>query len=1017
MDLGDDRVGGSLIGSGLLGLQLIQLGTGGPQDIGVRHLLLLGGGQRVIQLLGRDDLRLTAQGDRLGDGFDGVDDGLYLRVSGGGDLACPLVEEGGLQGVALSGAQQGQQLGLGLSSALAVVGGRDAGIQIVQVRAEAAGLVDAGDAANEGSADHGADVAAVIQRGAIDKAHRGAGDDAAHPRAGGRYITGVVAIADSGVGMAAAHDAAGVLSGGDGHSAVAVLDLAAGQIAHDTADELTGGGNGAGNAQVPDRTANIAEQTLLVVGVVDVQVLDHMTLAIEHTLIHDLSGGGRGGVVADGRPGLVLQVDVGGQNGVQGILALVDGLGEPGQLGGGADHIGTVSILGGLGGGNAVPGLHVSQHLSLEGVFVGLDGGLHLGSGLGGAQAGDTVLGAFLGNGVLQIEAAAHIVRGVRAGGQTSQIRSVTTGAGDGGDAVAVGQGRAVCVAVEGAADTAQIALVGGGGGDITAGIAAGDGRTAGGVARDAAGMLTGGDVDGAVAVLNGGAALHVTHDTASFGVAFICAGHIAGNAQIQHLGAALQIAEDTQRIAGAVDVQVLHHVAIAIESAVELVHGRPVVTGQVDVGGQLGAGAAAVGGKPGQLGGGRNLIDAAFILCRLSLSGTVPSLGTGDRHDGGLDGQDIVLHLAGVSAAQREGAAGQDIAVFGQGVGVGAIAQGVGAVLVGGDGLAVAAQQGNGHAVHGIAAVIGDVQLDGVGLFLIDRDHRVGIVVQVVRDGDGVEVGAHTGIGHVVQEREGVGGGVHGAEGVAVGKGVLRGSSAVGKGHILRDGDGNGGVVHLLVLAQRTLKLGVTGVIGGLEVGGVEDAGDLVDRAVHTLEAQLHLIAGHDILAGVGDILAGDRDLGHAHQTVADTGLIGHLNNDRTAHAVAGLVEGGQRHHILTASIGGNAGEIGGDIGVHAVVGGNESVFHIDAAGSRDGEVQGGVRLVGAVGPGIVVIIPVQRAGGGGAGSHVELHLGVGSTVGHAGAAHHHDAHALRVGGGEHAAMGANAVGVSADV
>ena len=738
-----------------------------------------------------------------------------------------------------------------------------------------------------------------------------------------------------------------------------------------------------------------------------------MTLAIEHTLIHDLSGGGSGGVVADGRPGLVLQVDVGGQNGVQGILALVDGLGEPGQLGGGADHIGTVSILGGLGGGNAVPGLHVSQHLSLEGVFVGLDGGLHLGSGLSSAPTGDAVLGAFLGNGVLQIEAAANVVRGVRAGGQASQIRSVTTGAGDGGDAVAVGQGRAVCVAVEGAADTAQIALVGRGGGDITAGIAVGDDRTAGGVARDAAGMLLGVDVDGAVAVLNGGAALHVTHDTASFGVAFICAGHIAGNTQIQHLGAALQIAEDTQRVAGAVDVQVLHHVAIAIESAVELVHGRPVVTGQVDVGGQLGAGAAAVGGKPGQLGGGRNLIDAAFILCRLSLSGTVPSLGTGDRHDGGLDGQDIVLHLAGVSAAQREGAAGQDIAVFGQGIGVGAITQGVGAVLVGGDGLTVAAQQGDGHAVHGIAAVIGDVQLDGVGGLLIDRDHRVGIVAQVVRDGNGVEVGAHTGIGHVVQEREGVGGGVHGAEGVTVGKGVLRGGSAVGKGHILGDGDGDGGAIHLLILTGRTLKLVVTGVIGGLEGGGVEHAGDLVDRTVHAVKGQLHLVTGHDGLAGVGDVLGVDRDLGHAHQTVADTGLIGHPDDDGTAHAVAGLVEGGQRHHILTASIGGNAGEVGGDLGGHAIVGGDKSVFHIDAASSRDSEVQSGVRLVGLIEPGIVVIIPVHGAGGGGAGSHVELHLGVGGAVDHAGAAYHDDAHALRVGGGEQAAVGAVIAGI----
>ena len=419
--------------------------------------------------------------------------------------------------------------------------------------------------------------------------------------------------------------------------------------------------------------------------------------------------------------------------------------------------------------------------------------------------------------------------------------------------------------------------------------------------------MLLGVDVDGAIAVLDGRAAVHVARDTTGLRVAAGGAGHIAGNAQIQHLGAALQIAEDTQRIAGAVDVQVLHHVAIAIESAVELVHGRPVVTGQVDVGGQLGAGAAAVGGKPGQLGGGADLVHAAVVLSGLGLGGAVPGVFTGDRHDGGLDGQDIVLHLAGVSAAQREGAAGQDIAVLGQGVGVGAIAQGVGAVLVGGDGLAVAAQQGNGHAVHGIAVFVGDVQLDGVGGLLIDRDHRVSVVCKIEADGNSVKVGAYAGVSYFVQIRKRTALGIHGTIGVTIRKRVLCGGRAVGEGHILRDGDGDGGVVHPLVLTQRTSKLHFTGIIGRLEGGGVENAGDLIDGAVHTLEAQLHLIAGHDGLAGVGDILAGDRDLGHAHQTVADAGIVGHLDNDGSAIGTS-VVKGGQRHGIAAALASGDS-------------------------------------------------------------------------------------------------------------
>ena len=821
--------------------------------------------------------------------------------------------------------------------------------------------------------------------------------------------------------MAAAHDAAGVLSGGDGHSAVAVLDLTAGQIAHDTADELTGGGNGTGNAQVPDRTANIAEQTLLVVGVVDIQVLDHVALTVEHALIHDVSGGGVRGVVADGRPGVVLQIDVGGQNGVQRVLAIADGLGEPCQLGGSADLVSAVGVLLRLGGGRAVPFLHgaeVGQHLSVEGVLVGLDGGFHLGSGLGSALTGDAVLGAFLGNGVLQIEAVAHVVRGVRAGGQAAHIGGGSARTSDGGDAVAVGQRRAIRLLEVSAADTAHIALVFGSGGDLTAGIAVGDGRARSSIARDAAAILLGVDIDGAVAVLDAGVRFQIARDTACLRVAAGGAGHIAGHAQIRHLSASLYIAEDTHGIAAAVDVQILHHVASAIESAIEVLHGRPVETGQINIGSQLGAGAAAVGGEPCQLSGRADLVHAVVILGRLGLGLAVPGVFTGLGQNSGLDGQDAVLHIGGVSAAQREAAHGADIAVLHQRVGIGAIAQNIHTVRVGRDRrLAIAAQQGDGHAVHGLAVFIGDVQLDGIGLFLVNRDHSVSVVAQVVRDGNGVEVGAHAGIGHGVQEREGVGGGVHAAEGVTVGKGVLRGSRAVSEGHILRNGDSDGRGIHSLILAGRTLKLGVTGVIGGLEGGGVEDAGDLVDRAVHTLESQLHLIAGHDILAGVGDILAGDRDLGHAHQTVADTGIIGHPDDNRTAHAVAGLIEGGQRYSVVAVSIGGNAGKVGGDLGGHAVVSGDKSVVHIDIAGSRDGEVQRGVRLFRFIEPGVVVIIPVQRAGGGGAGSHVELHFGVGSAVGHASAAHHHDAHALRVGGGEHAAMGANAVGVSADV
>ena len=599
-------------------------------------------------------------------------------------------------------------------------------------------------------------------------------------------------------------------------------------------------------------------------------------------------------------------------------------------------------------------------------------------------------------------------------GGQAAQIGGSAAGAGNITDAVAVGQGRAIRVAEAGAADTAQIALVFGSGGDIAAGVAVGDDRATRGIARDAACVLIAGDVHGAPALGNGCLVVHIAHDAARLrNSSIVGAGHAAGDAQPRDGGAALQITDQAQSIAGAVDVQVADNVTLSIEGTVELLQRCPIIARQLDIGGELGAAFTVRGGEPCQLRSGADQIHAVAVLLGLGLGLAVPSVFTDLGHSGCLDSQDAVLHIGGVSAAQREGAAGDNIAVLGQGIGINAIAQGVGAVFVGGNrGLAIAAQQGDGHAVHGLAVFIGDVQLGLIGDLLIHRNHRVSIVVHVIVDGHSIEVSAHAGIGHAIQESEGVGSSIHAAVGIAVGKGVLRGGRAIGEGHILWDGDGDGGVVHLLVLAQRTLVLGLTGEIGGLEDSGIEDAGDLVDGAVHAVKAQLYLIAGHDILAGVGDILSGDGDLGHAHQTVADAGGVGHLEDNGAALAVADGVEASQRNGVIAVSVGGNGLEAGNG-GLHAVVGGSQRVFHLHAAGGVDSEVQRRVRLTGFIEPCVVVIVPILGAGSGDAGSHVVLHLRVGGAVGHAGTAHHDDAHTLRASGGEQAAVAAVIAGV----
>ena len=60
---------------------------------------------------------------------------------------------------------------------------------------------------------------------------------------------------------------------------------------------------------------------------------------------------------ADGRPGLAVEVDVGGELAADGRVALVDRIGKPGQFRGGADLIDAVFVLGGCGLGGAVPAL------------------------------------------------------------------------------------------------------------------------------------------------------------------------------------------------------------------------------------------------------------------------------------------------------------------------------------------------------------------------------------------------------------------------------------------------------------------------------------------------------------------------------------------------------------------------------------------------------------------------------------------------------------------------------------
>ena len=74
---------------------------------------------------------------------------------------------------------------------------------------------------------------------------------------------------------------------------------------------------------------------------------------------------------ADGRPGLAVEVDVGGELAADGRVALVDRIGEPGQFRGGIDQVDTALVLRGCGLGGAVPALTGIGQCYLDGVVFG----------------------------------------------------------------------------------------------------------------------------------------------------------------------------------------------------------------------------------------------------------------------------------------------------------------------------------------------------------------------------------------------------------------------------------------------------------------------------------------------------------------------------------------------------------------------------------------------------------------------------------------------------------------------
>ena len=485
--------------------------------------------------------------------------------------------------------------------------------------------------------------------------------------------------------------------------------------------------------------------------------------------------------------------------------------------------------------------------------------------------------------------------------------------------------------------------------------------------------------------------------------------GHRASNGQVMHLAVGTQSADQALIVRRAVDVQVPHREARTVQFAGKalagVADGRPGEARQFNVSGQLSLDIVGSGvyrlGKPCQFRAGADLVNIVLKL-RLGDGRTVPcALHYLFQHNG--NGQDAVLYLCRAAGTQREAAGAVDIALCLHIVTVGIIGRILVQPIHRGKIRTIGVRQGNGRVFNGLAILIHNVHANIIALLL----HGDGDIHQVAGQRPQQqrrEVGGHTQVGHGVHEVKGIGSGVHIAGNMAVGQHIVHGVGAVLKGEGTGDGELQHGGVHPLVLiGTRQYQIALRRSIGNIQILRIKRTSHLIDAAIQAVEGHTHRIAGSEGIAGVGDILQRRRDLGHPHQPVADAGVVGHLDNNGAALAVAQAVEGGQRNGI--AAVGAGSGGVLGHGGLHSLIGRHKGIFHSYLAGTADREVQGGVGVLCAIEPCIKAVVPLVRTGAAVALDGVIAHVRFSSTVPGVRTGHHRHGHALGAGGGEQAA------------
>ena len=392
---------------------------------------------------------------------------------------------------------------------------------------------------------------------------------------------------------------------------------------------------------------------------------------------------------------------------------------------------------------------------------------------------------------------------------------------------------------------------------------------------------------------------------------------------------------------------------------------GGPVVAGQVDICRQdcVDTRCSRVDGlcQPCQLSARADLIYALFILfgfcCGCAVPGIFRRLCQGDR----LCQDAVSINIVLIGRTELHYAVLRNISQLCHRVFVLTEREIlIDSVFIGSHCFSVGIGQREGKVLQRIPAVccfhlqvIGDLPVNGNG--------DVCQAAQYILCTHSGEVRTHARIRHVIHRLERVRCGVHRAEDIAVGECVVHSILTFRKLQIFGDRQRDRYPIHLLILSQVSAEFGACAGVAQLVLCGVEYTGDLIDRAIQTVEGDGYAVAGHNGLVGVGNVFHMSSKLRRTHQRVRSACGVGHSDDDRAAlcPCFAEL----QQINIVSAVLRRSEGFPFGKSALQRIIRNDSSIGNLNISAAADREVQLGSFVRIQVRPCIVVVIPFRTA------------------------------------------------------